>query len=232
MQNPGLRLGKRRDGRAGAWPSSRAQGRRPEATSLGGSGTTCPTMPPPRVPPRCREGDGVRAGGPGDCGETHPDARTRRAANWAHFCQKKALAAALWLPRRHRAGRYPSTARTGPTLLSFGTRSHNRREWEPAGPSPPPDRRAARPIAARDAAWRPISAPVGRGAAHFPAAARLNGPGRRRGGRPRPALTPGWTRAPPRSRSRCSARGRSPPPTAAEASPVAASLLSHRRPPS
>lgn len=220
MQEPGLLPG-RRDGSGRPQPP--------------GSGTTCPSMPLPRVPPRCwrcREGDGVRAGGPGDCGETHPDARTRRAANWAHFCQKKALAAALWLPRRHRAGRYPSTAQTGPTLLSFGTRSHNRREWEPAGPSPPPDRRAARPIAARDAAWRPISAPVGRGAAHFPAAARLNGPGRRRGGRPRPALTPGWTRAPPRSRSRCSARGRSPPPTAAEASPVAASLLSHRRPPS
>lgn len=124
---------------SGLLPGCRDGHGRPEAP---GSRITHPTMPPPWVPPRCQkcqEGDGACAGRQGKYGETNPNARTRRAANWAHFCQKQALAAPFWLPRRQRAGRHSSTPRTGPTLLSFRTRSHNRSEWEPAGPSPPPD---------------------------------------------------------------------------------------------
>lgn len=123
MQKPGLLPG-HGDGRG-----------RPQAP---GSGTTRPTVPPPWVPPVLPE---MLGGGWGlrwrECGETRPNAWTRRAANWAHFCQKQALAALFWLARRHTTARHPSTPRPGPTPLSFRTRSHNRREWESAGPSPP-----------------------------------------------------------------------------------------------
>lgn len=51
--------------------------------------------------------------------------------------KKNALAAPFWLPRGQPPRRHPSAPRTGPTLLSFRTRSHTRRELEPRGPVPP-----------------------------------------------------------------------------------------------
>lgn len=98
----------------------------------------------------------------------------------------------------------------------------------------PPPARSTGGSANRSARCHPPTNQRARGAGHRSLPGRCPPQWARRAPRSaaRPPLTPGSSRAPPRSRSRCSARGRFPPPVAAEASPAAASLLSHCRPPS
>lgn len=86
------------------------------------NGITHPTVPSPWVSPRgwrCQGRAEARAGGQRECGETHPNARPRRAAKWAYFCPKKALAAAS-RPRCSHRSRHPCTPRPRPTPLSLG----------------------------------------------------------------------------------------------------------------
>lgn len=83
---------------------------------------THPTVPPPWVSPRgwrCHEWAEACAGGQRECGEAHPNARPGKAAKWAYFCPKEALAAPSRPPHNPRR-RLPSTPRLRPTLLSFG----------------------------------------------------------------------------------------------------------------